>query len=106
MFFATRRPAGVVPASSVPQVTFGKGGQMAIPTKDTQLVSYGANMSAVLTASPTTYLQTAAVATQVSASYTAYADAYSEMAEARGNGVRSAQQTTTTQDLKKSFLEL
>jgi hypothetical protein len=77
---------------------------MAIPTKDTLLVAWGANFDEKATPSPVTYGLTAAQATAFHTLYQAFLTAFNDVAEAREAGTRSKPLTTTKDTAKRSLL--
>jgi hypothetical protein len=79
---------------------------MAIPKSDEKLVPYGSNFTTVYSADPITYGGTAASATALTAAFTAYQTAVTAMNDARANGTRSKQQTTSRTELRTAFVEL
>jgi hypothetical protein len=76
---------------------------MAIPTKDTLLVAWSINADTRLTASPSTYGTTAAVALQYNGLHVAFLEAYEALSTAIESGVRS-KSLTTAKDVAKSNL--
>lgn len=79
---------------------------MGFSPKDALLKAQVLNFSAVLTADPTVYQQTPAVALQVKGVVDAYVDALDTLTEARANGVRSEQQTATRNSKRTEMLDL
>src|SRR4051812_43180768 len=77
---------------------------MAIPTKDSDLVSFGQNMSTRITASPTTWNLTASDATQLSTLLAAYIAAYQANKNAVDAGTRSTPLASAKDLAKGDFL--
>lgn len=79
---------------------------MAMPTKDTLLVPWGANFDARATASPVTFSLTAPQALSFHTAYQAYADAYTALVNARLAGHRIQSLTTTKDTAKANLLKI
>ena len=77
---------------------------MAIPTKDSSLVDWSTNANTRLTASPTTYGTTAAVATQYDTLHDAFILAYNDVVAARAAGTRSSSLAATKDSQKLALL--
>ncbi len=77
---------------------------MAIPSKDSDLVSFGSNFSTRITASPVTFGLVVGDATQYSTLLGTFTTAYNAVKTARDSGDRSKSLTTTKDDAKKAFL--
>lgn len=77
---------------------------MAIPTKDTLLVPFLNNMSARLTASPTTFGLVAGQAAELYSRKQAYVNAYDTLVNARADGTRSESQTQDKDTKKERVL--
>lgn len=78
---------------------------MSIPLKDAQLVPFLNNMSARLTASPTTFGLVAGQAAELYSRKQAYVNAYDTLVNARADGTRSESQTADKNTKKDRALE-
>jgi hypothetical protein len=78
---------------------------MAIPTQDELLANWSANADTRLTASPTTYGTTAAVATQYNAVHTAFITARDALIASRAAGTRSESLTAQKSQAKRDLLD-
>jgi hypothetical protein len=79
---------------------------MSFSKKDAELKPQVVNFSTVLAASPAVYQQTSTTATAVTAAVNSYVDSYDALTEARANGVRSEQMTTTKDDNRATMLDV
>jgi hypothetical protein len=77
---------------------------MAVPKKDTDLVSFGQNFSTRITASPITFGLVAGDATQYASLLASFVSAYQANANARDAGTRTTPLATAKNDAKASFL--
>jgi hypothetical protein len=77
---------------------------MAIPTNDVAFVDWSTNANTRLTASPTTYGTTAAVATQYDTVHDAFVAAYNNLVAARAAGTRSESLTALKDSAKLALL--
>src|SRR4051812_42347229 len=77
---------------------------MAIPTKDTALVDWTTNADTRLTASPTTYGATAAIATAYHVVHLAFLAAYNNLVAARAAGTRSESLVALRDSAKSNLL--
>jgi hypothetical protein len=78
---------------------------MAIPLRDSLLLTWSTNTDARLTASPTAYGTTAAVATQYAALHDAFVLAYNNLLAGRAAGIRSGPLTAIKDDAKTALLD-
>ena len=76
---------------------------MAVPTKDSDLVTFGANFCPIVSAAAATYNQTAAACTALTTAYTNFVTAFNA---ARADGAKSKNLTTTKDATKRSLLQL
>ena len=79
---------------------------MAIPKKDTLLVSWGSNFDSKGTANPTTYNLTVGQMTAFHAAYTTFVSAFNAVATAHAAGARAKMLTNTKSTTKTSLLTL
>ena len=77
---------------------------MAIPTRDSELVPYGANFDEKATASPVTYGLTAAQALNFHTAYNKYLLSSNAVSEGRAAGLRSKALTATRNTDKRDLL--
>src|SRR4051812_16650879 len=82
---------------------FRKETAMAVPTKDSELVSFSTNFSTRITATPVVFGLTAGDATAYAALHTAFLAAYNAVTTARDAGDRS-KSLATAKDLAKGNL--
>lgn len=79
---------------------------MAVPTKDSDLVSFSTNFSTRITATPTVFGLTAGDATAYAALHTAFLAAYNAVTTARDAGDRSKSLATAKDVAKDNLLVL
>ncbi len=77
---------------------------MSIPTKDTLLVAWSTNADTRLTASPSTFGSTAAIATQYNGLHVLFLDAYEALSTAVESGMRSKPLATAKDTAKSNLL--